>query len=387
MVGLTKQLKTMAVLALAGLMLAGPVTAAEVERAVFGRMADGTEIEIVTLSNADGVQARVITYGAALQALLMPDARGQVADIVLGYDDLEGYVERPGFYGVTVGRYANRIAGAAFSLDGVRHELAANDGTNGAHGGRVGFDKVVWAVESIASGPEASVTLFRISPDGEEGFPGELAVRVTYSLSDSGDLTIRHEATTSKPTIVNLTNHSYFNLGGAPTGAGALDHRLTIVAETMLPVNDRRIPTGAFRPVEGTPFDFRQPRLIGDRIRDAGDEQLLIGRGYDHTFVLAREASDTPRWAARLEHPASGRVLELLTTEPGVQLYTSNFMNGGGTGKGGRLYRQTDAVCLEPQKFPNSPNEPSFPSARLDPGETYRHISVYRLSTVAGDAT
>lgn len=368
-------------LAAAVSVLAGAVEAAEARRSTFGQLSDGTTIEAVTLSNDQGVRARIITYGAALQSLLMPDARGEVADVVLGYDDLEGYVERPQFFGVTVGRYANRIAGAAFSLDGRRYELAANDGTNAAHGGRVGFDKVVWAVESVTSGPEASVTLFRISPDGEEGFPGALSVRITYALSDDGDLTIRHEATTDRPTIVNMTNHSYFNLSGAPQGSDVLDHRLTIAAEHILPVDERRIPTGEFRPVEGTAFDFRHSRPIGDGIRDGRDPQLIIGRGYDHTYVLARDTALQPRWAARLEDPTSGRVIELLTTEPGVQLYTGNFMNGGVVGKGGRTYRQSDAVCLEPQKFPNSPNEPSFPSARLDPGQVYRHISVYRLST------
>lgn len=366
---------------LGAVLAAGAAQAADAERAEFGRLPDGTAIEAVTLSNGSGVSARIITYGATLQSLVAPDARGQGADIVLGHDTLDGYVQTPQYFGVTVGRYANRIAGAAFELDGQRYALAANNGPNALHGGVQGFDKVVWAIESVESGPTASVTFKRVSPHGEEGYPGELTVRVTYALDERNALTIRYEATTDRATVVNLTNHSFFNLGGAVDGGDVMGHRLTIPAETYTPVDATLIPTGEFRPVAGTPFDFRTPQTVGARIRDGRDEQLRRGQGYDHNYVLAREASAQPRLAARLEDPASGRVLELLTTEPGVQFYSGNFLDGSVVGKGDRVYRQGDGLCLEPQKFPDTPNQPAFPSARLDPGQTYRHVSVFRLST------
>jgi aldose 1-epimerase len=355
--------------------------AAEATRAPFGTTPDGATVEAITLSAGNGITARVITYGATLQALALPDRSGRRDDVVLGYDSLTGYVTNPRFFGVTVGRYANRIAGAKFTLDGKTYSLAANNGPNALHGGVKGFDKVLWTVGEVVSGPVASVTLSYISSDGEEGYPGTLKVSVTYAL-DERTLTIRYEATTDQPTIVNLTNHSLFNLAGVTAARSVLDQRLTINADEYTPVDATLIPTGELRSVAGTPFDFRRSELIGAHIRDAADAQIAIGRGYDHNFVLREGVTANPKLAARLEDPLSGRVLELYTTEPGVQVYSGNFFDGTIVGKSRVAYRQGDGVALEPQKFPDSPNHPSFPSARVDPGETYRQTSFYRFSTL-----
>lgn len=360
--------------------MSGSGHAATATQAPFGTTPDGVPVAAVTLAGAHGISARIITYGAALQALEVPDRTGHADDVVLGYPDLAGYLERPQFFGATIGRYANRIAGAAFELDGVRYALAANNGANTLHGGRKGFDKVVWTIADVSNEPEASVTLTYVSPDGEEGFPGTVNVRVVYALSDDDRLTIRYEATTDRPTIINLSNHSYFNLAGLDAGRSGLDQSLMIDADAFLPVDAEQIPTGELRPVAGTPFDFRQSRRIGARIRDAGDSQLMTGRGYDHNFVLNAGATETAKLAARLSDPVSGRVMELFTTEPGLQLYSGNHFNGTVVGKGNRTLRQSDGIALEPQKFPDSPNRPEFPSARLDPGETYRHTSYFRFS-------
>ena len=366
-----------------GLTIADGSMAAEATRTTFGTMADGTVIEAVTLTDGRGISARIITYGATLQSLTVPDRAGRTDDIVLGYPDLDGYLSRPQYFGSTVGRFANRIAGARFSLDGRTYALAPNDAANSLHGGRVGFDKVVWRIAEISRGPVASVTLAYLSPDGEEGYPGTLSVSVTYSLDDNRVLTTSYEATTDQPTIVNLTHHSLFNLAGAESLRSVLGHRLMVNAAAYTPVDASLIPTGEIREVAGTPFDFRESREIGARIREAGDPQIAIGRGYDHNFVLNGGVTDTPRLAARIEDPGSGRVVELFTTEPGLQVYTGNFLNGTTAGKGDRLYRQGDGLALEPQHFPDSPNQPSFPSARLEPGETYRQVSFYRFGTIA----
>ncbi len=352
---------------------------AEVTRVPFGKTPDGTTVEAITLRASPGIAATIITYGATLQALSVPDRAGRSADVVLGYDDLSGYVERPQYFGATVGRYANRIAGAKFTLDGKTYSLAANNGPNALHGGKQGFDKVVWTVGDVKSGPGASVTLHYVSADGEEGYPGELKVSVTYALDEQQTLTTRYEATTTKPTVVNLTNHSLFNLAGVTSARNILDQRLTVAADEYTPVDATLIPTGELRNVAGTPFDFRTGFLIGARIRDASDPQIAIGRGYDHNFVLRGGVTDTPKLAARVEDPVSGRVVELFTTEPGVQVYTGNFLDGTTTGKGQVVYRQGDGLALEPQKFPDSPNQAAFPSARLNPGETYRQTSYYRF--------
>jgi aldose 1-epimerase len=360
--------------------MSGSGNAATATLAPFGTTPDGTQVVAVMLSNANGISARIIAYGATLQALEVPDRAGRTDDIVLGYPDLAGYVARPQYFGATIGRYANRIAGAAFELDGVRYALASNNGANTLHGGRMGFDKVVWTIADVSTEPQASVTLTYVSSDGEEGFPGTLNVQVVYALSDDDELTIRYEATTDRPTVVNLSNHSYFNLTGLDAGRSGLDQSLMIDADAFMPVDAGQIPTGELRRVAGTPFDFTRSREIGSRIRDAGDPQLMIGRGYDHNFVLNAGATDAAQFAARLEDANSGRVMELFTTEPGLQLYSGNHFNGTVVGKGNRTLRQSDGIALEPQKFPDSPNRSEFPSARLDPGETYRHTSYLRFS-------
>jgi len=364
-----------------GLSAAG-AHAAGVTRTPFGTTPDGIAVEAITLTASHGVTARIITYGATLQALLLPDRLGQSSDVALGYDDLAGYVAKPQFFGATVGRYANRIAGAKFTLDGKTYSLAANNGPNALHGGAKGFDKVVWTVAEVKSGPVASVTLTYVSRDGEEGYPGTLKASVTYALDDNQTLTTRYEATTDKPTIINLTNHSLFNLSGVPTARSVLDHRLMVNADAYTPVDATLIPTGELRNVAGSPFDFRQSTPLGARIRDANDAQIAIGRGYDHNFVLRGGVTESPKLAARVEDPVSGRVLELYTTEPGVQVYTGNFLDGTTAGKSHVVYRQGDGLALEPQKFPDSPNRTTFPSARLDPGKTYRQTSYYRFSVL-----
>lgn len=356
--------------------------AVDAMRAPFGTMVDGTVVEAITLVDGQGTSARIITYGATLQSLILPDRSGRLDDVVLGYPDLTSYLSTPQYFGSTVGRFANRIAGARFSLDGATYSLTANDSTNSLHGGRRGFDKVVWTIAEITSGPVASVRLTYVSPDGEEGYPGTLSVSVTYSLDETGTLTTSYEATTDKPTIVNLTHHSLFNLAGMESMRSVLDQRLMISADAFTPVDSALIPTGEVRAVAGTPFDFTDSHEVGSRIRDASDAQIVVGRGYDHNFVLNGGTTDRPKLAARMEDPVSGRVMELFTTEPGLQVYSGNFLDGTVTGKGDRIYRQGDGLALEPQVFPDAPNQPAFPSARLDPGETYRQISYYRFSLI-----
>lgn len=361
----------------------GDAHAAEATRTAAGITASGDAIEAITLSNENGISARILTYGATLQTLSAPDRDGNMADIVLGYDDAADYERHPNYFGVTVGRYANRIAAGKFELDGRSYQLPQNDGANSLHGGGHGFDKAVWQVVAVESGPAARVVLAHTSPHGEAGYPGKLQVTVTYALDEAGSLTILFEAATDRSTIVNLTNHAIFNLAGEGAPGGALDHMLTIPAKAYTPVDGALIPTGELRPVEGTVFDFREPRLISAGIRDGTDEQIRIGRGYDHNFALDKGMTARPELAARLEHPASGRVLEVLTTEPGVQFYAGNFLDGTLAGKSGHLYRMGDGIALEPQKFPDAPNHPGFASARIDPGKPYRHEMVYRVSVSA----
>lgn len=355
--------------------------ASSLSRDIFGTLPNGQAIERLRLHGGNGFAVSIITHGAAVQALHVPDREGRVADIVLGHDTPGPYAAQRNYFGVTVGRYANRIADARFSLDGEVYELAPNDGANALHGGVDGFDRHVWVVDGVSDGPEPFVTLVRVSPDGEGGFPGTLLVRATYALTGPQELTISFEAVTDRPTMVNLSHHGFFNLAGVETGGNILDHVLTLHADDYLPVDERTIPLGAPAPVIGTPFDFRTPRAIGERIREA-HEQLRLGHGYDHNFCLPNGHADTPRLAARVEHPASGRVMELLTNQPGLQFYSGNFLDGAIEGKFGRLHRQSDAFCLEPQCWPNTPNRPDYPSARLDPGQSWRHISIYRFSTM-----
>jgi aldose 1-epimerase len=370
---------------MAALAMGSAAMAAEAERETFGTLPDGRAVEAVVLRNANGVSARVIALGATLQSLSAPDRSGRVDDIVLGYDDAARYLEEPQYFGVTVGRYANRIANGRFDLDGEPYQLEINDGANHLHGGLNGFDKQLWEIAAVESGEQARVVLTYVSPDGEGGYPGTLTAQVTYALNDDNELTIDHRARTDAPTIVNLTNHSYFNLGGHAALRSVMDHRLTIHASAYTPVDAGLIPTGEIRTVAETAFDFTTPTPIGARIRDAEDEQLRLGRGYDHNFVLDGEPGAL-RPAARLEDPDSGRVLELLATAPGVQFYSGNFLDGRVVGKGGVAYRQGDGLCLEPQTFPDAPNRASFPSPRLDPGEEYQNTMVLRLSTTDAGA-
>jgi aldose 1-epimerase len=361
---------------------AGEAGAAEAVRGVFGKLPDGATVEQVELSNGKGVKARIITLGATIQALETPDRDGRSADIVLGYDTPAEYLKGSSYFGATVGRFANRIAGGAFSLDGHRYVLPLNNGPNTLHGGNVGFDKHIWTITKVASGPRASVTLAYVSPDGDQGFPGAVKVEATYALDDKGELSLEYTATTDKPTIVNLSNHSYFNLAGVYSGESATDVRLTLDADAYTPVDEHLIPTGEVRPVAGTAFDFRAPSPVDPHLRDGKEPQIIIGKGVDHNFVLRGRAGEVRR-AVRVEDPRTGRVLEILTDQPAVQVYTGNFLDGKSTGKGGRAYRQGDALVFEPQVYPDAPNHPDFPSARLDPGQTYRNRIVYRFSTTA----
>lgn len=342
----------------------------------YGDLEDGTAVTLVTLANGKGVEVDVISYGGIITRLVTPDASGQPGNIVLALDDLAEYVTSSPYFGAMIGRYGNRIAGGKFTLDGTTYQLPVNDGQNHLHGGDVGFDKKNWDMEPFVKAGSAGVVLTLVSPDGDQGYPGALDTRVTYELNDENDLDIRFSATTDKPTIVNLTHHSYFNL----TGAGdILDHQLMIPAAHFTPVGAGLIPTGELRPVAGTPFDFRETKAIGADI-EADDAQLKLGLGYDHNFVVKEEVDDELVLAARVTEPGSGRVLEVWSVEPGVQFYSGNFLDGTLEGDG-RVYAHRSGFCLEPQHFPDSPNQPDFPSTVLRPGETYETRIVYRFST------
>jgi aldose 1-epimerase len=353
-------------------------SAARVERAPFGAMPDGTPVERIIFRGANGFEAGIIPYGAAVQSLRVPDRSGRIDDIVLGHDTFDGYLARRQYFGATVGRYANRIAGARFAIDGTEVTLEANNGPNALHGGPEGFDRKLWRIERVEEQGDPTVVLAYVSADGECGYPGRLDVRVIYRLTGLMELSMTYEATTDQPTVVNMTNHSFFNLNGALSGTNILDHHLMIPADHFLAVDPTAIPLpGPPASVAGTPFDFRQMTAVGARIRD-NHEQVRLGRGYDHNYCLAQ--GDGVRFAARLEAPQTGRVLELSTDQPGLQFYSGNFLDGSTSGKGGRLHRQSDALCLEPHAWPDTPNRPDFPSARLDPGEVYRRTIVYRFT-------
>jgi aldose 1-epimerase len=354
--------------------------ASEAKRTVFGVLADGTGVEAVELSNANGMTARIITLDAILQSLTTRDRHGTSADIVLGFSTAAEYLATPHYIGAAVGRYANRIAGGKFALDGKQYTLETNDDPNHLHGGSHGFDKAVWTIESVASGSPARVVLSYVSKDGDGGYPGTLQVTATYSLSDENELTMEYRARTDQPTILNLTNHSFYNLAGESGTHDILAHRLTIAADSYTPVDHTLIPTGERRSVAGTPFDFRSGQVIGSRIRDGHDAQLVFGRGYDHNFVV-NGTPGTLRMAARVEDPGSGRIMELLVNAPGLQFYSGNCLDGTTIGKSGRSYRQRDGLCLEAQVFPDSPNHPDFPTARLDPDQTYLNTQVLRFKT------
>ena len=337
----------------------------------------GEEVTRYTLTNEAGMSVAILTYGGIVQSILVPDRDGELANVTLGFASFEGYAAGHPYFGTITGRYANRIARGTFELEGETYQLAINNDPNTLHGGEKGFDKFVWDAAVIDDG--IGVTLSRTSPDGEEGYPGNLEVEVTYTLTEANELQIDYLATTDAPTVVNLTNHAYFNLAGEGNGS-ILDHELQLIASSYTPVDETLIPTGEIAPVAGTPMDFTTPHAIGERIRD-DFEQLVIGRGYDHNYVLDRENDDRLQLAARVTEPTSGRVLEVLTTEPGIQFYSGNFLDGSVIGASGRMYRQGDGFALETQHFPDSPNQPEFPTTVLNPGEEFRSTTVYAFST------
>jgi aldose 1-epimerase len=357
-------------------------TSSRIARDVFGTLPDGRAVERVALRGENGFEARIVTFGAAIQALIVPDAAGHCDDVVLGYDELDGFLRERKFFGATVGRYANRIANGRFEVDGEVVQLATNNGPNALHGGPDGFDRKLWQIADIGNAPEPFVTLSYVSADGEENYPGTLDASLTYRITGPHELSFAFTARTDRPTIINLTNHSFFNLEGAASGHDILDHRLTLFADHFLAIDPAAIPLAeAPRAVAGTPFDFRNASAIGARIRQR-DQQLMHGKGYDHNFCLPNDRA--LKLAARVEAPHSGRIFELLTDQPGLQFYSGNYLDGSIVGKQGRLYRQSDAFCLEPQVWPNSPNRPDFPSPRLAPGEIYRHQIVYRFLSGRG---
>jgi aldose 1-epimerase len=362
-------------------MTATPALAAEAKRSSFGRLADRREVAAVTLTNRAGVSATLIAYGASIQSLILPDRTGTPADIALGHRTIAEYVAKPQYLGATVGRFANRIARGRFSLDGRAYQTPVNNGENALHGGTTGFDKVLWEVREVRSGPTASVTMRHVSRDGEQGYPGTLTVDATYSLDERNQLTIDYRATTTAPTIVNVTNHAYWNLAGEGSERGAMGHVVTIPAETFLPTDAGAIPTGEMKSVAETVFDFRKPQPVGARVRDASDEQIVFGRGYDHNWNIGRAVTPDLHLMARVSDPVSGRGFELLSNQPGLQFYSGNFLDATSAGKAGRLYREGDAIVMEPQLFPDTPNRPEFPTARLQPGQTYRNHIVYRFTT------
>ncbi|MCU1758575.1 galactose mutarotase [Pseudomonas sp. 14P_8.1_Bac3] len=351
------------------------------EHTAFGKTSDGTPVEKYTLRNSHGMQATVITYGATLQSLEVPDKNGHLEDVVLGFDDVQGYQSGKAYFGATIGRFGNRLANGAFELDGQRFQVPQNDGSNSLHGGTQGFDKQVWKAEPAKGKDSVGVTLTYLSADGEMGFPGNLKTEVTYSLNDNNELRIDYKASTDKPTVLNLTNHSYFNLAGAGHG-DVLQQLATLHASHYTPVNGTLIPTGELAPVAGTPMDFTKPTAIGTHIK-ADHPQLKFAEpkqgGFDFNWVLDTQG-DVKKLAADVSDPKSGRRLQLYTTEPGVQFYTSNFLDGSVKGKAGKTYAHWGAFTLETQHYPDAPNQPNFPSTRLDPGKTYTQSTVLKFS-------
>jgi len=347
------------------------------EKQAFGKLPDGTPVDLYTLTNANGVEMKVMTYGGIVISLKTPDRNGKLEDIVLGYDNLQGYLDKTPFFGALIGRYGNRIGKGQFTLNGKTYQLPKNDGENTLHGGNKGFDKVVWTAKPLNIKDGAALELTYLSKDGEEGFPGNLSVRVVYTLNNKNEWRIDYSATTDKDTVVNLTQHSYFNLaaGGA---ANNLGHEISLNADRFTPGDKALIPTGELRAVKGTPMDFTKPMTIGAHIDDNYDQLQLAG-GYDHNWVL-NKAGNSLSLAARVYEPTTGRVMEVSTTEPGVQFYAGNFLDGTITGKGGKVYVKRYGFCLETQHYPDSPNKPSFPSTLLKPGQKYTTTTVYKFS-------
>lgn len=344
----------------------------------FGKTKDGKTATLYTLRNANGVEAKITNYGGIVVSLKVPDRTGKLDDVVLGYDNLAGYIKETPYFGCLVGRYGNRIAKGKFTLDGQTYCLATNNGPNALHGGITGFDKVLWEAETYETEDGPALQLRYTSKDGEEGYPGTLHITAIYTLTDDNALRLEYTATTDKPTIVNLTHHSYFNLAGQGNG-DILGHEMMINGDKITPVDATLIPTGELRPVTGTPFDFTKPHTIGERVNQP-DEQLKFGGGYDHNWVLNKAFEKELSLAARVTEPTSGRVMEVLTSEPGVQFYCGNFLDGTITGKAGKVYKHRYGFCLEPQHYPDSPNKPQFPSTVLRPGETYLNTIIYKFS-------
>jgi aldose 1-epimerase len=343
-----------------------------VTKADFGKTKDGKAVDVYTLTNGRGSEAKIITYGGAVISLKIPDRQGKVDDIVLGFDSIADYEKHTAFFGALIGRYGNRIAKGKFTLDGREYKLATNNGENHLHGGVRGFDRVVWTAKPSADKKGASLELTYLSVDGEEGYPGNLHVKVIYTLTESSELKIVYSATTDKPTVINLTHHSYFNLAG---GGDVLNHQLLLFADRYTPTDSGSIPTGVLAEVKGTPFDFTKAKAIGARIGQ-DDEQLKFGHGYDHNWVLTRKGNGV-ELAAVVYEPTSGREMEVYTTEPGIQFYSGNFLDGSIPGKGGKSYPFRSGFCLETQHFPDSPNRANFPSTVLRPGQTYSQTTIY----------
>ena len=366
--------------ALAALIASAPAVADTITRQPFGKTADGQAVSLYTLTNARGAQVKITNYGGIVTSIRVPDKRGRLGDVALGFNTLAGY-QSPAYrksgpyFGALIGRYGNRIAGGKFTLDGQTHKLFVNNGPNSLHGGKVGFDKKVWKAATTKSRNGVGLALTYVSPDGEEGYPGTLTTRVVYTWTDDDALRINYTATTDKDTVLNPTNHSYFNLDGEGSGT-ILNTRLMVNADRFTPVDKTQIPTGSIKSVVGTPFDFRRPHAIGERI-DRPDAQLATGKGYDHNYVLNGSGL---RLAVRAYSPRSGRVLTVYTDQPGIQLYTGNFLDGTLIGKSGRPYVRRGAFALEAQHFPDSPNHPKFPTTELKPGQTYHQTTIDQFS-------
>ena len=350
----------------------------KVSKSPFGKTSDGTSVELYTLENSNGMKAKITNYGGIVTQLHVPDKDGNLGDVVLGYDKLSSYIKASPYFGCITGRYANRIAKGQFTIDGKTYQLATNNGDNHLHGGNVGFDKRVWTAKEVSSLGRAGIELTYLSKDGEEGYPGNLASKVTYWLTNQNELEIEYESSTDKATPINLTHHSYFNLAGEGSG-DILNHEVELFADNYVPTDDAGIPLGKIATVKGTPFDFLTPFKIGKRI-GAKDQQIEFGKGYNHNWVI-NDTGKALNLAARVTEPKTGRIMEVITDQPGIQFYTGNYLDGSNIGKGNKIYNHRNAFCLETQVHPDSPNQKGFPKSILKPGETYRHVCIYRFKT------